>query len=1316
MIILKHLTVDRFRLLREVNLHFPQRGSILIQGPNEAGKSALLESIYFVLYGEPLSSERKKHWLDDLILYGANNAIVTLTCAIGATEMTITRTIERGKGQAISLSLSKLGQAEEGPITHLTVANERILKELGQMDGEALRNSCFIEQKGLARLEQLRGIEREATVRKLLGLEHLTRTTAHFKITPYDERLLEEATERLRLAEIQARIPEQRKRLEQVEAALDAVTLDEELVEVAQQQTELAEQETAITQLEARRRELKNRQGRIQQLKKADATLAEIIAAYEAIAEAKRELPNIEKQIAELDHREQEELPVQEKRVRELAELMKMFGTLQRMSSDLLSAVEAIKVLEHDEDYYEELQQELRGLTEQVAHAQKRVLEAQERVTQAQRSQDAQVQRRRNSRPLLEERLERMKALAERLGVLRQIENQYRQHLALRETVADNERLLRKAQQDVRDTEQELELVESEAKQTQQEADTLERRWRQLSIRRQLEEWQRLKGLSQGLADAEQHVRIAHQQQERFTLAALEARSVARKHLLVSGICGVIFVLCAIVAFVEVRNMAVVAIIAIIFALASAGVAGVSFQSYGKARKEESLADQQMQKAMNTVSMMVAARESALRMNGNQETLIQIEHEIQALGGTIPRSLDDVARMIQQMPDTGESLTDMQKQIQAKRDAANAARNQVNVTMEAVANLRKERLQLDERRVQEGWDDLDMTLRNDQIALERMQQEIVVLAGQEGLPQSSINVRVPVSSTTISSSGLLAGPDLPDESDAGVPPLESLVESTIQATERELAMLTNTPAATLVINQSGKTADTLDSVNTHVAIRELQTQVQTQQDALDILIGRRRVLEERLANYAKNSPTQQLEQMREQQNGLRTGLQTLQDSLRQRVKVLGLLFGQTAVNSAEMAARKQLEELHILLGSKVTLEAKKVQYQASLKEHQASLAELYKQLAKYSNTLGSWVVPANPFAETLATLRNRCQHELQEANEQGTAQELEKLQQQEGALQAKIALCRQDIEGAQERIDALLQRHKLSRPTHYKRVDVIAVWPLLATYSIKDRFRLEQEQDKLTRALAQLEEQASTLQEQLHLGDSVLDLEQARARKEQQERSYETKKRGNQLVKAVNERLMKKIVPRTEHYMQQVLPLLTSGRYHDVHVKTELEEGAVSGGPFQLSVWDGAAGDYISPSTLSGGAADQLSLALRLAFAIAVLPRELGLAPGFMLLDEPLSHFDRSRTQALVDVVTGDVLSQHFEQVLLVSQSNAFDQTMFPYHISMENGMVIESNLPIVQTPSSPSRTEPFSLLQEEDEDNEMDATIVVAAVTARLP
>src|SRR6266702_3300037 len=61
MITLKHLTVERFRLLREINLHFPQRGSILIEGPNEAGKTALLESIYFALDWSQRTLDHSQH-------------------------------------------------------------------------------------------------------------------------------------------------------------------------------------------------------------------------------------------------------------------------------------------------------------------------------------------------------------------------------------------------------------------------------------------------------------------------------------------------------------------------------------------------------------------------------------------------------------------------------------------------------------------------------------------------------------------------------------------------------------------------------------------------------------------------------------------------------------------------------------------------------------------------------------------------------------------------------------------------------------------------------------------------------------------------------------------------------------------------------------------------------------------------------------------------------------------------------------------------------------------------------------------------------
>jgi exonuclease SbcC len=60
----------------------------------------------------------------------------------------------------------------------------------------------------------------------------------------------------------------------------------------------------------------------------------------------------------------------------------------------------------------------------------------------------------------------------------------------------------------------------------------------------------------------------------------------------------------------------------------------------------------------------------------------------------------------------------------------------------------------------------------------------------------------------------------------------------------------------------------------------------------------------------------------------------------------------------------------------------------------------------------------------------------------------------------------------------------------------------------------------------------------------------------------------------------------------------------------------------------------------SGGTRDQCSLALRLAFALATLPQELGVAPGFIFLDEPLSAFDSQRAQALVELITTGTIAQ----------------------------------------------------------------------------
>lgn len=113
---------------------------------------------------------------------------------------------------------------------------------------------------------------------------------------------------------------------------------------------------------------------------------------------------------------------------------------------------------------------------------------------------------------------------------------------------------------------------------------------------------------------------------------------------------------------------------------------------------------------------------------------------------------------------------------------------------------------------------------------------------------------------------------------------------------------------------------------------------------------------------------------------------------------------------------------------------------------------------------------------------------------------------------------------------------------------------------------------------------------------------------------------------------------------------------------------------YLIRVWDPAAGRYVAKNLFSGGTRDQCSLALRLAFALAILPQELGVAPGFIFLDELLSASDVQRAQALVELITTGIIAQQFNQVVLISHQHAFNREAFQFR--MESGKIVESDLP----------------------------------------
>ena len=155
MITLKRLEANNFKSLRFVTLAFPEHGTVLIEGYNEAGKSTLFEAVYVALYGKPLVGEdtsmRKQ---DEVIQHGQSQATVQLIFNVGQQELTISVIFERGKSQQAILTIQRPGVQPE-VINRVKAVDERILKELGNLDGDSLRNSCFVEQKELGRIEAL---------------------------------------------------------------------------------------------------------------------------------------------------------------------------------------------------------------------------------------------------------------------------------------------------------------------------------------------------------------------------------------------------------------------------------------------------------------------------------------------------------------------------------------------------------------------------------------------------------------------------------------------------------------------------------------------------------------------------------------------------------------------------------------------------------------------------------------------------------------------------------------------------------------------------------------------------------------------------------------------------------------------------------------------------------------------------------------------------------------------------------------------------------------------------------------------------------
>ncbi|TMI54052.1 SMC family ATPase [Candidatus Bathyarchaeota archaeon] len=362
-----------------------------------------------------------------------------------------------------------------------------------------------------------------------------------------------------------------------------------------------------------------------------------------------------------------------------------------------------------------------------------------------------------------------------------------------------------------------------------------------------------------------------------------------------------------------------------------------------------------------------------------------------------------------------------------------------------------------------------------------------------------------------------------------------------------------------------------------------------------------------------------------------------------------------SLSEQAQASRKQQEQLANaqLIGSWTDelAAAKKDQDIANGKITQGSteIRRVLNSIESYSSYLQGLDDPKEA-VEQATSIYNQDKQSLSAVQERVSM--LQKLLQEEPALKQRLAQAQMDIAQVQKKL------RETVLPPLPKGV-VFSEELLDEANQLRDSLR-----DSVSRVKTQIEDSITRMvelkqfiEENKGLGEQV---DEQKRKVRLLEKDLAVVKYSVKGLEQTSESLRNRVKPQVERYMGLILPVITSGRYKAV----QLEED------YTVRVFDPEAGEFRPKEVFSGGTEDQLLLAMRLAFALALIPQAKGRNPEFLFLDEPLGSSDKVRREGILALMHKE-LSENFKQIFLISHVGDLEVEADTV-IEMDNGTVRE--------------------------------------------